>query len=75
MSTLILLAALTCSDWHLLPNGHWKTIRPTSVEDYNMGSVEIDDLGPNMITTKQSGGWNLRPHLVDLFNMISKECK
>jgi hypothetical protein len=71
------LAALTlvCSDWRLLPNGHWATVRPTSAAEYSMGTVEIDDLGPGMITTRQSSGWDLRPHPVDLFDMVNKECK
>ena len=74
MNALLVLAALTCSDWRLLPNGHWATIRPTSAAEYNLGQVEIDDLGPRMIITHQGADWDLRGHPVDLFDMVNKQC-
>jgi hypothetical protein len=76
MSGILVAVALTCADWRLLPNGHWATVRPTSAEEYSMGTVEIDDLGPHMIITHSNGGgFDLGPHPVDLFDMVNKECK
>jgi hypothetical protein len=54
---------ITCSDWHLLPNGDLATVRPTEV-GRSVGTVEIDDLAPGMIYDRG----------VDLFDRVNKAC-
>lgn len=71
MNSLLLLAALTCSDWRLLPNGHWATVRATQAAGANMETIQIDDLSPGLIITHQGSGGDAR---VDLFDIVNKEC-